>query len=80
MADAQKKLLMRLSQLRALEALYRGLATGCPAAAQLLPDVSRPLLCASAPGGLAPTAALRRSTTAGAGGAGSSKAEPPAVT
>lgn len=52
--DTQNKLLMRVSQLRVLEALFKHLSSTCPAAAQQLPDVSVPLLAGTA----APTAAV----------------------
>lgn len=51
LANTQNKLLMRLSQLRATEALFCDLVASCPAAAQQLPDLSYPLLTAAAGGG-----------------------------
>lgn len=53
LAATQNKLLMRLSQLRATEALFCDLVASCPAAAQQLPDLSYPLLTAAAGGGRA---------------------------
>jgi hypothetical protein len=53
LAATQNKLLMRLSQLRATEALFCGLVASCPTAAQQLPDLSYPLLTAAAGGGRA---------------------------
>jgi hypothetical protein len=57
LADTQNKLLMRLVQLRVLEALYQHLATSCPAAAQQLPDMACPLLLSTGRAAAAPAAA-----------------------
>lgn len=70
LARTQNKLLMRLSQLRATEALFCDLLASCPAAAQQLPDLSYPLLTAAT--GVA-RAGLGSSSTAGAGGTGTSR-------
>lgn len=70
LARTQNKLLMRLSQLRATEALFCDLLATCPAAAQQLPDLSYPLLTAAAGGA---RAGLSSNSTAGAGGTGTSR-------
>lgn len=81
LADTQNKLLMRLVQLRVLEALYQHLATSCPAAAQQLPDMACPLLMAAGRAVAAPAAAaaLRRPPAA-AGKAAAKQAEGPTFT
>jgi hypothetical protein len=82
LADTQNKLLMRLVQLRVLEALYQHLATSCPAAAQQLPDMACPLLLSAGRAAAAPVAvaaALRRPPAA-AGKSGAKQAEGPTFT
>lgn len=47
LVQIQNKLLMRVVELRATEALFCDLASSCPAAAQQLQDLSYPLLTAA---------------------------------
>lgn len=70
LAATQNKLLMRVSQLRATEALFCDLLTSCPAAAQQLPDLSYPLLTAVAGG----KGGLGGTSHGSAGSGGSTKA------
>ncbi|KAF6266710.1 Fanconi anaemia protein FancD2 nuclease-domain-containing protein [Scenedesmus sp. NREL 46B-D3] len=77
LADTQNKLLMRLAQLRVLEALYQHLATNCPAAAQQLPDMACPLLLST---GRAAAAAALRKPPAAAGKAAAKQTEGPTFT
>jgi hypothetical protein len=70
LAATQNKLLMRVAQLRATEALFCDLLTSCPAAALQLPDLSYPLLTAVVGG----KGGLCSSSHGCAGSGGSSKA------
>jgi hypothetical protein len=72
LAATQNKLMMRLAQLRATEALFCDLAATCPAAAQQLPDLSYPLTTAAA---LTSRGGLTSSHQAGGGASRGSKAQ-----
>jgi hypothetical protein len=72
LAATQNKLIMRLAQLRATEALFCDLAATCPAAAQQLPDLSYPLTTAAA---FASRGGFSSSHQAGGGASGGSKSQ-----
>lgn len=74
LAVTQNKLMMRLAQLRATEALFCDLAATCPAAAQQLPDLSYPLTTAAAGTGRALLGSSSSLPSGGASG-GNSKAQ-----
>jgi len=75
LADTQNKLMMRLAQLRATEALLSDLAASCPAAAQQLPDLSYPLVTAVA----GARSRLGSSNAQGGAGSGGSSKTPGAA-
>eukprot|EP00775_Hariotina_reticulata_P013726 gene13726-13848_t len=84
LADAQNKLLMRVSQLRLLEALFGHLASSCPAAAQHLPDLSHPISvtagCGPSAAGAAAAAQLLAGSTAASGGGSKTRDREPSIT
>lgn len=73
LAATQNKLMMRLTQLRATEALFCDLAATCPAAAQQLPDLSYPLTTAAA-GASRPGLSSSHQAAGGASGGGKAHA------
>lgn len=80
LADAQNKLLMRTSQLRLLEALFRHLVNSCPAAAHHLPDLSVPITYTSGGSPAAVAAQLLAVPSAASGGGGRTKDRETSIT
>jgi hypothetical protein len=70
LAAMQNKLVMRLTQLHALEALLCHLVASCPAAAQQLCDVSYPLLMSAPRKAVAAASALGKADAAGGSASG----------